>query len=90
MSAERDERYAKMLLTMGRTDADRMARNPQGAHRSIALWVAHELADQSRRLDIGTDLASSMREVSQSILDARARARRGPAERRPAARTHAA
>lgn len=90
MSAEHDERYARMLLSMGRTDADRMASNPHGAHRSIALWVAHELAEQSRRLEIENDLAASMREVSQSILGARASARRGPVERVAGARTNAA
>ncbi len=81
-----------MLLSMGRSDADRMAADPRGAHRSIALWVAQELADQSRRLDIEGALASAMREVSQRIRDARATALAGPTEPsgRAAARTSAA
>lgn len=73
MSSERDERYAEMLLSMGRADAQRMTRDPQGPHRSVALWVAHELAEQSRRLDIPAPLAESMRDIADQIR----------AERRP-------
>lgn len=67
MSAESDRRYAEMLLSMGRADMDRVTRGEGTSRRSVAMWVAHELAEQSRRLDIPAALAQSMRRTAGEI-----------------------
>lgn len=67
MCAERDRRYAEMLLSMGRADAERLVNDPSHSSHSVALWVAQELTEQSRRLEIPGSLAESMRSVAETI-----------------------
>jgi hypothetical protein len=56
-----------MLLAMGRADAERVGSDPTPAGHSVALWVAHELSEQSRRLEISGELAESMRQTAETI-----------------------
>ena len=72
MCAERDRRYAEMLLSMGRADAERLGGLGGDTSRyrhSVAMWVAHELTEQSRRLEIPPPLAESMRQTAETIRE---------------------
>lgn len=69
MCRESDRRYAEMLLSMGRADVERLAHDTARPRRSVAMWVAHQLAEQSRRLDIPPTLAESMRHTARTIRE---------------------
>ena len=75
--------YEQTLLDLAKRDAARALENPEErATRSVALWMADQVAEHARRADLDPQFARMMQEHAKEIRDRVLSAPPGKAPRR--------